>query len=135
MARDIRKRAKGKGERTGRGRDREDKAVSIYRRGRSLWRVKRRPPTPHPTPGMKMKTCFDDISVFFLRHNIPESSLHISNVRARFRLPSPSSFVDHSALLSPWLVPLLVSSSPWQVAHSSGNPNISGPPTQSKFHL
>ena len=61
--------------------------------------------------------------------------ISMSDVKMFFRSPTPFSFVDCNTLLSLGLVPLPVSSSPWQVSHGSGISNILGSPRQSRLHL
>lgn len=136
MARDVRKRAKGR-MRTGRGRDREGKAVSPYRRGRSVWRVKRQSPAgdnlknPIPHTWEENEKYFYDISVVFKDTKIPEFSLRSKHSLDLQLLPAWLT----TAHVSLWLASLLVTSSPWQGSHNSGNSNTLGSPTQPRLHL
>ena len=52
--------------------------------------------------------------------------ISMSDVKALFSSLIPFSFVDCNTLLSLGLVPLSVSSFPWQVSHNSGIYNIFG---------
>ena len=72
-----------------------------------------------------------------LKTSWANSKLYISvpDVKMLFRSPRPFSFADCSTLLSCGLVPLPVSSSPWQVSHNSGISNILGFPRQSRLQL
>lgn len=54
------------------------------------------------------------------------------DIKAFFRTPAPSTFLDCSTLLS--LVSHLIYSSSWQIIHDFGISNILGFPTQFRLH-
>lgn len=60
-----------------------------------------------------------------------QNFVSMSDVKVLFRSPTPSSFVESCRGLSLRLVPLPVSSSPWQVSHESGILTILGSPVKS----
>lgn len=60
--------------------------------------------------------------------------ISMSDIQVFFRPFTPSGFVDCHRLVSLGLVPLPVSTFPWQVPHSSGISNIVGSPVKSRLH-